>query len=238
MEVPRDVASRIDTMNATPAIFVINLERRTDRRVSMQVQLSRIGWDAKFFAAVRPQGADDFPSIGARGCFLSHLSVLKLGRDAGASQLIILEDDVDFTPHFGNQWKVAMGFLETREWSIFYPGHAMEAQSGGLLRISADIGIQCTHFMVINGHAIPALIAGLECILSRPAGHPLGGPMHVDGAYSTLRAQNPRLVTYAHFPALGYQRPSRTDVGELKWFDRMGVLSPIVDLVRKLRAKP
>ena len=91
--------------------------------------------------------------------------------------------------------------------------------------------------MVINGPAISTLIGGLEKILSRPAGHPRGGPMHLDGAYSTLRAQNHALATYAYFPALGYQRPSRTDVGNLKWFDRVGMLTPIVDIARKLRAK-
>jgi hypothetical protein len=61
--------------------------------------------------------------------------------------------------------------------------------------------------------------------------------MHLDGAYSTLRAQNHTLVTYAYFPALGYQRSSRTDVGVAKWFDRVGILSPLVDAARKLKAK-
>jgi hypothetical protein len=92
--------------------------------------------------------------------------------------------------------------------------------------------------MVINGPAIAPIVAGLETILSRPAGHPLGGPMHVDGAYSTLRHQDPALVTYVHSPPFGYQRASRTDVGDLKWFDRVGMLAPLVGVARKLRARP
>ena len=38
--------------------------------------------------------------------------------------------------------------------------------------------------------------------------------MHVDGAYSTIRSQNPQLKTYAIAPVLGHQRPSRTDIRE------------------------
>ena len=224
-------------MHLTRAIFVINLEHRTDRRIAMQKQLSQIGWNAEFFPAIRPKSAADFPSIGARGCFLSHLAVLRKARDAGALQLVVLEDDVNFTPEFAERWKFSISALETHEWSIFYPGHLFDDLPPGLSRISPDTGVQCTHFMVINGHAISTLIAGLETIMSRPAGHPLGGPMHLDGAYSTLRTQNHALITYAYFPALGYQRPSRTDVGNLKWFDRVGMLTPIVDIARKLRAK-
>ncbi|MEX1060616.1 MAG: glycosyltransferase family 25 protein, partial [Methyloceanibacter sp.] len=75
-------------MDDTRLISIINLEHRTDRRIAMQKQLSRIGWQAEFFAAIRPDIAADFPSIGARGCFLSHLAVLKNARDAGAKQLV------------------------------------------------------------------------------------------------------------------------------------------------------
>jgi hypothetical protein len=62
--------------------------------------------------------------------------------------------------------------------------------------------------------------------------------MHLDGAYSTLRAQNRGLATYAYFPALGYQRPSRTDVGDQRWFDRVAIISRLVDTARKLRVAP
>ena len=202
----------------------------------MHKQLSRIGWRAEFFSAILPETAATFPSIGARGCFLSHLSVLKNARNAGAQQLVILEDDVDFASDFEERWKFSMSALETQDWSIFYPGHALDGLSAGLSRISSSTAVQCAHFLVINGHAISTLIDRLEIILSRPAGHPLGGPMHVDGAYSTIRTQDPSLVTYAHFPVLGYQRPSRTDIGNLKWFDRVRVLTPIVGFARKLQA--
>jgi len=106
----------------------------------------------------------------------------------------------------------------------------------GLSLIAPSTGIRCTHFMVLRRHAVCSLIRGFEIILSRPAGHPLGGPMHVDGAYSTIRKQNHSLITYAYSPPLGYQRPSRTDIGDLKWFDRVKMLSPMMNLARKLKS--
>lgn len=220
-----------------PKAVVINLARRTDRRLAMQQQLSNIGWNAEFFPAIRPESAGEFPSVGARGCFLSHLAVLKKARDAGMQQLILLEDDVNFVSHFPERWQSSMSALAAREWSIFYPGHGIDDLPPGLSRIAPETAVQCTHFMMINGPALSILVAGLETILSRPGGHPLGGAMHVDGAYSTLRAQNHALETYAYSPIFGYQRSSRTDVGELKWFDRVNALAPIVTIARRLRAK-
>lgn len=202
----------------------------------MQRQLSKVGWRAEFFRAIRPAAPAGFPTIGARGCFLSHLSVLKNAHKTEASFIVILEDDLNFGRAFAKQWDSAMSALAAQDWSIFYAGHALEHPPVGVSRIAPETGVQCTHFMAINRPALTTLINGLEMILSRPSGHPLGGPMHLDGAYSTLRAQNQGLTTYAHFPALGYQRSSRTDVGTQRWFDRVAILSPIVDLARKLKA--
>lgn len=223
------------TMKRERGTFAINLEHRTDRRIAMQKQLASVGWQAQFFSAIRPQSAANFPSVGARGCFLSHLSVLKIAQKSGLEQVIILEDDLNFAPEFAERWNNSMSKLQAIDWSIFYAGHVLKGLPSGLSAMSPSVAVRCAHFMVINRDAISKLIAGLEAILSRPAGHPLGGPMHVDGAYSTLRAQDPALITYAHFPVLGFQRPSRTDIGNLKWFDRFSTLAPIVDFARKLK---
>ena len=219
------------------AIFVINLEYRTDRRTEMLRQLSRIGWRAEFFPASRPENAGAFPSIGARGCFLSHLAVLQKAHEIGAQQLVILEDDVNFCRDFSVQWKFSMSILERQDWAIFYPGHILTALPTGLSRIPSNTSVKCSHFIVVNGSVILTLIRGLQTILSRPAGDPMGGPMHVDGAYSTIRAQDPSLITYAYSPAMVYQRPSRTDIGELQWFDRIAALAPVVQFARRLKAE-
>jgi glycosyl transferase, family 25 len=225
-------------MTLSPSNFVINLESRTDRRTAMQRELLRIGWNANFFPAIRPLSPGGFTSPGARGCFLSHLEVLKKARDARANYLVILEDDVNFVRDFADKWKFAITELDSLDWSVFYPGHALLGDlPAGLSLISPTRNVLCAHFMMLNGRALPTIIEGLEQILSRPAGHRLGGPMHVDGAYSTVRAQNPTLKTYAIAPVLGYQRPSRTDIRDTRWFDRTSSLEPVIKLFRRLKAK-
>jgi glycosyl transferase, family 25 len=223
-------------MNDPATVVVINLKHRTDRRTAMEKQLSTIGWDAAFFPAIRPETAGSFPSIGARGCFLSHLAVLRHAFDARARRLVILEDDVDFSPNFAKDWVAASRALEQLEWSIFYPGISMPSLPSGLSVLAPSTAVTTSHFMIISGNTISAVVTGLEQILSRPAGHPLGGPMHVDGAYSTIRMQNPALITYTYSPILGYQRSSRSDIAHLRWFDRIGWMAPIAKVARKVKA--
>jgi N-acetylglucosaminyldiphosphoundecaprenol N-acetyl-beta-D-mannosaminyltransferase len=182
--------------------YVINLPHRVDRRMETERQLARIGWSAEFFPAVQPDEAAGFPSIGARGCFLSHLAVLQKGLAAGADRVVVLEDDVNFAAGFADRWQSTMAALEQLPWSIFYPGHALTGLPSGLSRLAPATPVRCTHFMMLEGRAIPQLVAGLQTILARPPGHPAGGPMHVDGAYSTMREQNPSLMTYALSPFL------------------------------------
>jgi hypothetical protein len=219
------------------ATYVINLPHRTDRRAAMRKELARIGWHAEFFPAIRPTEPAGFPSIGARGCFLSHLAVLKQAAQDDVERLIMLEDDLSFSSDFSRRWPQAIEALQGHDWAVFYPGHILDDLPAGLSLLSSSTAVRCTHFMMIHRAAVPVLIDGLETILSRPPGHPSGGAMHVDGAYSTLRMQTPGLKTYACWPVLGYQRPSRTDVGKQKWFDRIEVLSPLVCAGRNAKTK-
>src|SRR5689334_3561173 len=81
-------------------VRIINLVDRDDRRREMSQQLERLGGisgNASFFEAHRPVSRGEFPSIGARGCFESHLAVLSGARDSGAQTLLLLEDDFEFT---------------------------------------------------------------------------------------------------------------------------------------------
>jgi glycosyl transferase, family 25 len=214
--------------------YVINLPERLDRRKEMEAQLRRIGWQAQFIAAAKPSAPDGFPSIGSRGCFLSHLEALRQGAPSN-EHIVLMEDDLNFIPDFQALWREASKTLFTKDWSVFYAGHTLKHETNGLSLIPSTDGIVCAHFMMINRSAVRPLIQGLETILSRPPGHPLGGPMHVDGAYSTIRAQNPQFATYAFSPSLGYQRSSRSDIASPRFFDRIPVLRPVVSRLRQIK---
>jgi glycosyl transferase family 25 len=220
----------------TISAYIINLPERIDRRAEMQKQLQRVGWAAEFKAAVRPRSADGFSSIGAHGCFLSHLTTLERAKHLG-SHVIIMEDDLNFIQHFNQIWQKAYEELVNKDWSIFYAAHVLTDKGDGLKLILPDEGVICAHFVMFHHDAVAKIIDELQKILSRPPGHPLGGPMHVDGAYSTIRAQNAKLITYAHFPPLGYQRSSRSDIADPMLIDRIRILSPIVSRLRGLKQK-
>lgn len=216
--------------------YVINLPSREDRRSEMEEQLRRVGWDAQFSHAPRPTDNGGFPSIGALGCFLSHLTTLKRGLQ-DRKHVLVMEDDLDFNPGFTSLWDEIFGRLQFLDWNMFYPAHYLTNQADGLLQVAPDLGIRCTHFYVIHKNTVPVFIDGLETIMSRPGGHPLGGPMHVDGAYCTIREQNPQLKTFVFSPTMGYQRSSRTDIGDTHWIERLPMGRPIASSLRKLKRK-
>lgn len=220
------------------AIFVINLAHRSDRRAEMEAELARVGWShSEFFPAIRPQQPDGFESTGARGCFLSHLEVLRTAQTRSLDRVIILEDDLNFATYFVERWPLIVSELAQKEWSIFYAGHILSGLNESIAYVEPSTEVRCSHFMIVNAEAVDFLVRGLETILSRPAGHPLGGPMHIDGAYSTLRRQNPDLKTLAVCPVLGSQRASRTDIANPRWFDKVRVLDPVLRAARRWRER-
>ena len=218
---------------------VINVASRRDRRREMQRQLSMVNWRADFYDAIRPNEAGGFPSIGARGCFLSHLSVLRQAQDDKVDVLMVLEDDLSFNKDFLDRWKRVEPDLLRRAASpcVIYLGHYLDLQGDGLVQLSPETTVRCSHFMVFTSPALRLITRELEQILARSAGHADGGPMHVDGAYSTIRARHPRLKTFAHTPALGFQRSSRTDIDEQKFFSSIRALRPLISSARAIKAR-
>ena len=216
-------------MDFFDAIYVINLPTRTDRKAEMLEQLRNAGIDASaprvvFFEAVRPAHAGEFPTIGTRGCFLSHLGVLEAARAAGHVRILVLEDDLNFVADFGQAFAAVLPALRAEPWDFAYLGLLKVTPplpaAQGLVRVPPSAAVLGLHMVGLNLDVLPELIAYLEAMLERPAGDPQGGPMHVDGAYSWFRAAHPERRTVACQPPLGYQRASRTDIHALRWFDR------------------
>jgi glycosyl transferase, family 25 len=225
-------------------IYIINLPHRRDRRREMAGQLKKIGlcFDSpgvRLFEAVRPATPDGFPSIGTRGCFLSHLSILRDACEKGFERILILEDDVNFAEDFVLRMGQVKAALEHVDWSIFYGGYAIRAplQTGGDVAIvlaEPAVSIQNTHFIAFRGRAICDAVSFLETLLSRPPGDAKGGPMHVDGAYNWFRNEFPSRITLLSLSPLGYQRRSRTDIHALRWFDRIPGIRYLVSVMRSL----
>jgi glycosyl transferase family 25 len=224
-------------------VYVINLPERTDRQRDITRELQQVGLPleanrVEIFPAMRPREAGGFSNIGAHGCFLSHYGVINAARTAGARNVLIVEDDLAIAPHFRAFAPVLVERLQASDWGFIYLGHTEGPEGNGpgrLVRIPHDRGLQTTHFVAINGLLFDRLLAFLEQMLQRPAGHPDGGPMPVDGAYSTFRKQNPDVQTLIAVPNLGVQRSSRSDIADPKWFDRVPLLRGMVAGARRTK---
>ena len=227
-------------------IYVINLASRQDRRDEMQVELKKIGLSlthpsVQLFTAVRPTEQGDWPSIGARGCFMSHLQVLQDAEHHGYENILILEDDIDFVKEFNLRFIEVNQILNRLNWDIFYGGYELfnqeiRSNNDSLLKtIDSTTSVGTTHFIAFNKTTLVLVREYLDVMISRKGGDPNGGPMHVDGAYSWFRTVYPQIITVIATPQLGYQRSSRTDIHDLGWKDQLPVVRRIMMILRKVK---
>lgn len=70
-------------------IFYINLNKRLDRKAEIEGELSRMGLSGERFPAIQHDK-------GFIGCSLSHLELIKIAKQRGYKNVLILEDDFEF----------------------------------------------------------------------------------------------------------------------------------------------
>ena len=76
--------------NNIDKIFYINLDKRTDRKEEIENELQKMDLTAERYSAIYT------PDSGIVGCGYSHLNVLKLAKERGYKNVLILEDDFEF----------------------------------------------------------------------------------------------------------------------------------------------
>lgn len=215
-------------------IRIISLPARTDRRRDMDKQLARVGLAGdprvSYYDAHRMTEPGHFSSVGAHGCFLSHLGVLE---EAKGRRLMLLEDDCNFTDEARRQSVPA-------DCDIFY---------GGYDRVRPDdpnsddiIGAHCMGF---SARAVTLGADYLRTFLGddfvpEPRALAEGGydgkiRPPADGAYVWLRRLHPELTAVFAEPKAAVQRPSRTDIAETRLFDRIPVVRTLANFARRLR---
>jgi glycosyl transferase family 25 len=223
-------------------VYAVNLPERKDRRQLIVQELEEVGMPltphrVEIFPAIRPDEAGGFPSIGARGCFSSHLAILKQAKHQGLSNILIVEDDLEISAKFRTDQAVIVEQLRQQEWDFVYLGHVEKVeQKSPLALVPFSKGVMTTHFYAVNGRIFDRLVRFMEELQQRPPGHPDGGPMQIDGAYSTFRAQNPDVITLIASPNLGWQRSSRSDITP-NWFDRIPGLRQLAGAARSSKTR-
>ncbi len=211
-------------------VAIVNLPDRSDRRREMDAELARIGQRVDgqrihYFPAIRPDDAGGFPSIGARGCFLSNLAII---------EQLVLEDDLAFAPALTSAPATMGARLQQGDWDFAYLGHIEPNDTrapDGWFDYAEPLAT--THFYALNGPVLEPLRDFLRACLARTPGHPDGSPMHVDGAYSLFRTRTPGIRTLLAAPSLGGQRSSRSDIYPNRWFDRVPLSRHLVGLARQ-----
>lgn len=205
-------------INNFDKVYIVNLKRRKDRIEEIKEEFRILGIHfpsdkIEIFEAIEPSEKGKWPSIGARGCFFSHFNIIEKAIELKLKRFIIIEDDLSFYKNSKVLNDNILGKLKLENWDLLYLGqNDIENLNKDIIWNRYNKEITCSHFMAFNGTNLKKLRDFLFQISKREEGDPLGGPMHVDGAYNTFRQQNVNIKTYVMSPPLGFQRPSNSDI--------------------------
>jgi hypothetical protein len=189
--------------DAFPRKCCINLDRRPDRWRRMSDRLAANGFEGVVRVAAVDEAATAPPpgwsgTPGAFGCLLSHVSVVRRARDAGADSLLVLEDDVDFAPAFAHRFAGAFGQVPA-DWDLLYFGcihrSRPEPVSDAVARVTRAFS---TFAYGIRRRAFEPFLAVAESAVA-PIDVQLGG----------LQGE---LACYCFFPHLAWVEPDFSDV--------------------------
>lgn len=219
-------------------IQIVSLAHRHDRRREMREQLQKVGLAddprVSYFDAVRPASVGKFASIGANGCYASHLEILQANKGV---PILILEDDCDFADD-------AATYRLPADFDIFYGGYLWASEPDQIATSRVVIGSHCMGFSAKASALAADYLAGLldgsvppDPVAAADPGFTPGQLAPIDGSYVWFRRAYPQLKTVFADPQIAFQRPSRTDIGEQRFFDRVPGLRIAAEFARKLKRR-
>ncbi|HKJ75531.1 MAG TPA: hypothetical protein VKA19_15555 [Alphaproteobacteria bacterium] len=225
-------------------VYIINLPSRPDRLKSIMGELDKLGFAGareRIFVpeAPMPEDPNGFPSKGVFGNFLSHFTILRDAQELGLDRILVLEDDAIFLRALRKMSVQAgiIGELESHHWGMWFGGHRLRQELSGQPKgvIPTKLGFAWAHCYAVHGRSLGALIDYLAATMERPRGHPLGGRMYIDGAFSMFRDLHPGHLCLISNPAVSIQKGTTSNLGELKSYDSSTLVRPLVGKVRALR---
>jgi len=167
----------------------------------------------ELFAAIKPTEPAGFPDIGWRGCFLSHLEVLKQAKKEGLKNVLIMEDDLLISRRFKRNEERLVDELLKSEWDFVYFGHFFPAQRNKTVQlIACDKKVIGNHCYGVNGAVFDSLIHYLEAYLAQVAVERPKVDIGIDSVISNFRIENKNINTLISMPALCVQSDSASDL--------------------------
>jgi len=187
-------------------IYCVNLERRPERWDICKEVFSQYNINVERYEAVDGTKHDRVGKMshGEVGCLLSHLNILKKCKEDNVSNVLILEDDVEFRPNFD---KLFSEYIEeVPEWDILYLGatHALcyPYMNRPPIKVTDHV------YKVYNAHATHAYAINSSCYdLLIDFVSKMEGPLDV--IYTKLQSY---LRTYIFRPHLAWQRSDFSDI--------------------------
>jgi glycosyl transferase, family 25 len=199
-------------------VALINLPSRKDRLKAVSQELQNAGIslsDGRFqvFEAIKPDDSRGFPSVGWRGCFLSHLSIIKSANQDGMGNVLIFEDDVLISRKFAQQQELLVDVLRQNNWDFAYFGHVINVEKRKVPKFVAySEQIITTHCYAINGRVFDRLIKYLEEYGEQVAIQRPDVDHGIDGILSMFRESNKDIVSLISVPSLVTQNDSPSDI--------------------------
>jgi len=187
-------------------IYCVNLERRPERWDLSKEQFTIHGINAERYEAVDGTKHDRVGKMshGEVGCLLSHLNILKECKENNISNVLIMEDDVEFHKDLGELFSQYVN--ELPEWDILYFGatHALcyPYMDRPPIKVTDHV------YKVYNAHATHAYAVNSSCYdLLIDFVSKMEAPLDV--IYTKIQAH---LRTYVFRPHLAWQRDDYSDI--------------------------
>ena len=131
------------------AIYCINLDREPDRWSSMQSRFE----DLSIEPGIRRFPAADTPLNPQIGYALSHRRIIAEAQQQHLRTVLVLDDDVAFSPDSGEVLALSLRELEGRDWQILYLGGYRSRNLPGCRHLSIPDPIPSTHAIAYH-HSI------------------------------------------------------------------------------------
>jgi len=214
-----------------PLIYVINLDRDTERMVSIHANLVRLGLSYERLPAVMGKDVPDWeklvdlsayawrnrldmPRAGEVGCTLSHLKAMETFLQTNAPWCVILEDDVEVLPACAD---VLRSLAEKDDWDLvklfnFHSGMPVKkrALAGGHHLVSHLTRTTSSAAYVVNRRAAETLLKSMRPITEQ-VDHALDRPWETGLRTRGIRPMPVVLAPVAHTTStIGYQDKAKT----------------------------
>jgi hypothetical protein len=226
------------TLNQFDAIYVMYLPRDSERIENIQRQFQHAELDAEKLVLFKGLTFDDaagFPKVGTRGCVMTFHAIFTECLAKGYSNVLVLQDDCTFSRKLFDHDQDIAQQAKTAHWDVLYLGHGekFEHLNKRLSSVDSTRSVMLTHCCAYSSKAMRLLVAQIDESLTRPPGHPDGGPMYFDGYMNTVRRRH-QLTTLCAVPSLAWQMSSKSNLTP-SVLDRLPLVSVLLSPARNLR---